>query len=138
MRIYTVHVKPGLDAHGDPWVVLVKEGFSWPAFFLAPGWALMHRLWLGALAYVALMLVLSGTLAWAHMGPATDWVALLLVQLYVGAQANDWRRWTLARAGYRIVATVLGSGLGDAERRFFSQSLGIFSRPTVASANIGT
>ncbi len=136
MRIYTVHQKPGLDARGDPQIVLVKEGFSWPAFLFTPLWALAHRQWLGLVAYVILMLALGVALAWAGMGPVADTLAVLLVQLYVGAQANDWRRWTLRAHGYRMVATVLGAGLEDAERRFFAETLAT-PAPSGASANIG-
>ena len=41
-RLYTVHL---LDDASDDGLVLVKEGFSWPAFFVAVPWALFHRMW---------------------------------------------------------------------------------------------
>ncbi len=45
--IYTVHVRGRGRADDD--VVLVKDGFSWPAFFFSLIWALWHRLWFFAL-----------------------------------------------------------------------------------------
>ena len=47
MRFYTVHILPGDPDPGDS-IVLVEEGFCWPAFLLSPLWALWHRLWLVA------------------------------------------------------------------------------------------
>ena len=42
--IYTAHVRGrGREPTSD--VVLVKDGFSWPAFFFSLIWALWHRLW---------------------------------------------------------------------------------------------
>ena len=44
MRVYTVHMRrPALDPDAD--FRLVKEGFSWPAFFFSFLWALWSRLW---------------------------------------------------------------------------------------------
>ena len=47
MNVYTVHLRRhGLDPDRD--LLVVKEGFSWPAFFLSFLWALWHRLWVPA------------------------------------------------------------------------------------------
>ena len=45
--VYTVHMRrPALDPGTR--LRLVKEGFSWPAFFFSFVWALWSRLWLVA------------------------------------------------------------------------------------------
>ena len=47
MRLYSVHLRRhGLDPDRD--IVLVKEGFSWPALLFSFLWALRHQLWLAA------------------------------------------------------------------------------------------
>ena len=64
MKIYSVHDRPGSLAP-DRDVVLVKEGFCWPAFFLTALWALWHRLWR---AFVAMAFLGAG------LRPGADWV----------------------------------------------------------------
>ncbi len=119
MRIYTVHERP-VPLGADRDVVLVKEGLCWPAFLVAPLWALYRRLWLGFLVYVA---------AVAGLGVAADAVALaapteaalsLGFSLLVGFEANDWRRRSLARRGYRLHGVVTGRDLEAAEAKLFS------------------
>ena len=65
MNTYTVHLRRhGLDPERD--VVLVKEGFSWPAFFLSFLWALWHQLWLAAALILAAHIAISvGIHYWA-------------------------------------------------------------------------
>ena len=41
----------------------------------------------------------------------------------VGAVSNDWRRWALARRGYRFADIVAGDGLAAAERRYFVREI---------------
>ena len=117
MRIYTVQRRP-VSAGADPDVVLVKEGFCWPAAILPPVWLLWHRQWLGLAAYLlgAVVLGLAGTLA----GPAAEtWIGLGYAVL-VGASANDWRRWRLARQGYRLEEVVAAGSLAEAETLYFT------------------
>jgi hypothetical protein len=62
MRIYTVHMKrTGQGKKNDPdqGLVLIKEGFSWPAFFLSGLWALWHRMWFWAAIIIAANIALS-------------------------------------------------------------------------------
>lgn len=96
MRIWTVHLPRGAGAppraRNAP--VLVREGFSWGAFLLALPWFLLHRMWLEALGYLGLVLLLAALVpAWAALPVA------LALQFLVGAHAADLRRAALARRG---------------------------------------
>jgi hypothetical protein len=100
MRSFTVHLSPGPAPHRLP--ELVPEGFSLLAALLPPVWFLLHRQWLALLAFLvvaALMIVL--------LPPAVFAVAMPAAQLLVGLQAQDIRRWTLARRGRPVAAVVL-------------------------------
>jgi hypothetical protein len=115
MKIYTVHsrtdTRPGADS--DRNMVLVKEGFCWPAFFLGGLWALGKRLWLAALAIFAAeagVFLLAGLLA---TGPALGLAAAL--GLMIGYIGDDLWRWTLARRGYEETGVVGGNDLAEAE-----------------------
>ena len=91
MRVWTVH-PPREPGEATP--VLLKEGFAWGAFLLALPWLLWHRLWLEAMAYLGLVLLLGALLP--------DWAAppaALALQFLLGVHAQDLRRAALARRG---------------------------------------
>ena len=117
MRLYTVHVRRhDPDAGSD--LVLIKEGFCWPAFFLGPLWALWHRLWLAALV----LLVAALALGWAGMLLRLDGLSQGAVSVgfaaIVGFVANDLRRRRLARRHFTHAAVISGAGREAAEGRF--------------------
>ncbi len=124
MRIYTIHLGPTReDGEGGGAVpaerdlVLVKEGFSWPAYLFTVLWALYHRLWLTAVVLFAAAAGLSGALqAWSPDDAISAAVTLGYL-LLVGSLANDWRRWGLRRRGYEEAGVVAGVGLDAAEHR---------------------
>jgi len=119
MRIYTVHELAGrpLDADG---IVFVKEGFCWPAFFFGVLWALAQRLWLVVLGSFALLLAINGVLQYFGLGPGEAFVCSTAFQLLLGFEANDLRRWTLARKGYTTIGIASGRTLEEAEQHFFT------------------
>lgn len=130
MRIYTVHLGPALPAGAPPRaapeggardLVLVKEGFSWPAFFASVLWALYHRMWLTAallLLASALVAAAAGALA---LDPAREAAVSLGYSALVGSFANDWRRASLAHRGYEEAGVVAAPALEAAEHRAFER-----------------
>lgn len=119
MRIYTVHELPGAPLDGNG-IVLVKEGFSFPAFAFLWVWLLYHRMWIA----LAIWIGLTVTLSWAMQdasGPAAAMVVSLALNFMLGAEANDIRRWTLERKGYREAGLAAGASLEEAERNFFAK-----------------
>jgi hypothetical protein len=118
VRYYTVHLPRALrlgaaEGEGLPGAgqalggaLLVRDGFSWLAFFLSLPWALAHGLWFGAIAMAAALAVIVGV-------PeifAPDWSirAVLLVgyALFCGFNGNDWRRLGLEQSGWELAGTV--------------------------------
>ena len=117
MRHYTVHLRRhGLDPDRD--LVLVKEGFSWPAFFFSVLWALWHRLWLVAGIFFLIQLAMSLVLAVWTLDPVSASAVSVGAALIFGYAANDLRRWVLGRRGFVETAVVAADGLDGAERRF--------------------
>ena len=120
MRVYTVYGPPETAAPPDhlETLVFVKEGFCWPAFFIAPLWLVFHRLWLGLLLWLAMVaaLVLAGDMLLAP--PAAIAVAALFAFAFA-LEANELRRWTLDRRGWRFFGIAAGRSLAEAEHRFF-------------------
>jgi Protein of unknown function (DUF2628) len=120
MRVYTVHMhRPALDPEED--IRLVKEGFSWPAFFFSFVWALWCRLWLVAAGLLTLELAVGAVLSFLNGDWWTQAALSLGTAVLIGVFANDLKRWTLFRRNYLEVAVVTGSGIDAAERRFWDQ-----------------
>lgn len=119
MRIYTVHYRP--DAAGGD-IVLVKEGFNWPAFLFGPLWALARGLWAVTLGLVAAAAAVVAAGLFLPLGTVT-WTALAAgAALAVGHSANDLRRWTLERRGYSEEGVVTGGREDAALRRFLANT----------------
>ena len=123
MAIYTVLAPALRDA--DPSsapepmsYVFVKEGFSWPALFFAAPWLIYRRMWLVLVAYVAVA-VFVGAID-SQVGGDLPGFFLIIGHLLFAVEANELRRWTLRRRGYRLVDVVEGHGLEEAEIRFFA------------------
>jgi hypothetical protein len=94
MRIYTVHELPGAPLDGAG-IVLVKEGFSFPAFAFSWAWLLWHRLWIAFCVWLGLTAALSFLMQMAF-GAGAAMACSLALQFLLGTEANDIRRWTIA------------------------------------------
>jgi len=117
MRFYTAHVRHGgLDPDRD--VVLVKEGFSWPAFFFSVPWALLRRLWLAALALAAAIAAMEALARLVGLDPATRMALALGLSAGFGWLGNDLRRRKLEREGFVFRGAVAGENLDAALKRF--------------------
>ena len=124
MRVYTVHIHPRRrDMDRD--IILVKEGFCWPALFFSVLWAIWNGLWLVALLFLLLEAALSLLIDIFPIGPWTQVALSLLLAVAIGSVANDLRRWTLSRRGYRGAGAVVERDLVAAERRFFESNPGL-------------
>ncbi len=95
MKIYSVHLpRDPADA------VFVKEGMAWPCLVIPVLWMLWHRMW------VPSAIVFACSLAIAAIGKVGgDLLTANLIgagfQLAVALEANNLRRWSLGKAGYR-------------------------------------
>src|SRR5262249_5021162 len=122
MSIYTVY-EPPLKAHesapNPQRLSLVRDGFSFWAFLLAPWWMLRHRLWLALTGYVILAIALSVALRFVGASTTVTLIAGALFSLLVGCEAATLRRFKLSRRGRTDVGIVGGGDLDLAERRFF-------------------
>ena len=121
MRVYTVHIDP-LSAADDRGARFLLEGFSWPAALFNIFWAIYHGLWDWALVLLAAGLILGAAVELAGLDPVSAAALQIGFTVLVGLTANDWRRWSLTRRGYRLDGIVSGADLGAAEQRYFSRA----------------
>lgn len=121
---YTVHEPPepaGSPVERADGLVFVKEGFSWFAFFLAPVWMLVNRLWLALIAYIAISAALGGLIAVLEIDVAWAVLANLALNLIVALEADSLHHWSLDRRGWKMIGTVSGANARECERRFFER-----------------
>jgi hypothetical protein len=128
MAIFTVHSRgePERDA------VFVADGFSWAALLFTGFWALWHRMWIVAAIVFAVMV--AGSYGGLALGAPDELITgvNLALSLLLGAEAQDLRRWSLARRGFREIATVGGGNIEEAELRFFAVNLRQHGGPPAA------
>lgn len=127
LRVWTTHRRDaGLYAAPD--VVLVKEGFCWPALLVPLVWALWHRMWL-TFALLLLGAAMLGMVAtFAGLTPAAELALAFGAAIYVGMSANDWRRASLRRRGWDEGPAVVAASQEGAELRLFQTESGMFLR----------
>jgi hypothetical protein len=123
MAVYTVHQPPLRKSENTPdpaRFTFVRDGFYVWGFLLSFFWMLRHRLWLVAVLFVALSVLIEAGLRYA--GVASGWRTLVLVAIafLVGLEGATLRRWTLKRRGWTNVGVVVADDPDDAERRFFA------------------
>jgi hypothetical protein len=118
MRVYTVHYRPDA-ALSERDAVLVKEGFCWPAFFAGILWALWHRMWLTALVFLLIAVVVEAVAELAGLDPLSGATLSLAIALLIGWSANDLRRRALVRRGYDMSGIVAATGEDAAARRWY-------------------
>jgi hypothetical protein len=120
MAVYTVLEPPssGDDLRDAERVAFVRDGFSWLAFLFPLVWLLWHRMWLVLVLWIAVVVLVE----WGAslLGAPAPLVAALAIAAVVGFEANDLRRWTLERRGWRCAGVVVGSDRSTCERRFFA------------------
>lgn len=123
MTVYSVYEPPvpapDVIERADR-LAFVKEGFSWPAFFVPLLWLLYHRMWIEfvvlLLVYIALQLVF-GTDA---QGQTLAAWASFAIGVLLAFEGNDLRTASLERRGYRLAGVASGRDRIDAERSFFT------------------
>ncbi|WP_160170914.1 DUF2628 domain-containing protein [Lutibaculum baratangense] len=125
MKTYTVHRRRDAFSSDDEEarIILVKEGFNWPALFFPLIWLLFRRMWLVTLAWLAVTVLIGVLGSWlgeAHEGSVT--IVTILVSIWFAFEANALRRWSLGRKGWEIVDIVSGEDRWQAELSHFRRA----------------
>ena len=124
MNLYAVHLRRhGLDPDRD--VVVVKEGFCWPAFFLSVLWALWTRLWLAAALFLSAQGLVNLGVYLFHPDPLSQGILSLGLAVIFGYVANDLRQQKLSRQGFALSAVVNGKNSDQAYSRFLDHEPGL-------------
>lgn len=114
MKTYRVYVHPK-----KPTSVVVKVGFSWPAFIIGPLWFLLNGMWLKFLIVTAFF---GGAHVYFQNAPDNPWVALLaliyfIIWFSIGKWANALLGDELKTDGYEVIATVEANNTSEAREK---------------------
>jgi hypothetical protein len=122
MAVYTVH-QPPLGKHANSpeptRFTFVRDGFYVWGFLLTVLWMLRHRLWLVAILFVALSVLIEIGLRQVGVSSNLRTLVYLAMAFLVGLEGASLRRWTLGLRGWSNVGVVVADNQDDAERRFF-------------------
>jgi hypothetical protein len=103
--------------------VVLRDGFSFPAFLFTGLWLLAKRLWLPFLAFA----VIYGLIALAQLRygfhPAAAAVAQLVMGGWLGLEGSNLVGRRLIAKGWRFADIVEARNQEEAERRFFERAL---------------
>jgi len=100
----------------------VKQGFSWPAFGFTVWWALAKKMWgIASLLFLALMVLFIIDLA-SDINVLIIFIAHLILFIFTGFNANEWRRANLLNRGFTLVKTVSANNPDAAMGSVVSQS----------------
>lgn len=124
MAIFTVHVPPGAGdaAEAAEDVLLLREGFLWTAFLVAPVWAVVRGAWRALLVWV--VAVAAVAVPGERFGSSAGLVVYIGFALWFGLQAQDFRRRHLAGRGWQFIDIVAAPTAREAEERYFAKLAG--------------
>ena len=122
MAVFTVHQPPLGASENMPEparFTFVRDGFYFWGFLFSVLWMLRHRLWLAAVLFVALSVLIVVGLKFVGAPAGFQQLAIVALAFLVGLEGATLRRWTLARRGWTNVGVVIADNEDEAERRFF-------------------
>jgi len=114
MKTCQIYVHPK-----KPTSIVVKVGFSWPAFIIGPLWFLLNGMWLKFLIVTAFF---GGAHLYFQNAQDGPWAALLALIYFItwfliGKWANALLGDDLKTDGYEVIATIQGSNASEARAK---------------------
>ncbi|KAB0268002.1 DUF2628 domain-containing protein [Microvirga brassicacearum] len=126
MASFTLHL-PRDARPGDPGALeraeVVKDAFSWGAFFFTALWFFYHRCWIAGLLVLIAVVTLNGLMSVLDIYPLAAFVAQVLLCWLIGLEANSLRRWTLTRRGLPAFDVVSAPDQDEAEAKSYARWL---------------
>ena len=84
----------------------VKQGWSWPAFFFSPIWAMVKKMWLlGSITLVGVLVLYAMFGSTSQRFSFADLLSLG-ISIVFGVQGNAWRESNLLSRGFKRIGTV--------------------------------
>jgi hypothetical protein len=123
---YSLHVAPHA-LPGDPKALdrasLVRDGFSWGAFFVPALWFFWHRHWVAGMVALIVTFGLGTGLPAMGVSLGATMAAETLLHLLLGFEGPSLRRWLYARRGRPAVDLIQAGSSDEAEVKSFTRWL---------------
>jgi Protein of unknown function (DUF2628) len=87
----------------------VKQGWSWPAFFLSPFWAMYKKMWVLGVSILMITVFIYSTLGTRASFFSFADVISIFISMFFGMNGNEWRIKSLLTRGYDYIETVNAS-----------------------------
>jgi hypothetical protein len=100
--------------------ITVRDGFAFFAFVIPFFWFLWHRMWLEALAYLVVAILLGGLGMLPGYGILAPLLSLLL-SLLIGLEAQALRIAALRRRGWEVWGVAEAASHAEAELRYLAE-----------------
>lgn len=114
--------------------VILKDGFSLPAFLLTGVWLLYKRLWWPFAAFVIVWLLAGYGLPKLGLPQQAIGFVQLVIGLFLGHEGHAMLERKLVANGWTLAGVVEARDMDEAERRFFEQAMAGGPSPPLASA----
>jgi Protein of unknown function (DUF2628) len=119
VKVYSIYANPGEPESA----IAVKDGFSWFAFFLAPLWALYHRMWVAAILLFLINAAFMG-LADAKIANPEIWSVMhMIVMLICGFEGNGWLEKNLVKRGFELKDIIMSPDAFRAKYKFLRREM---------------
>jgi len=133
MASYLVLEPPGNRPDKAEKALVVRDGFSLLALIMPLLWFLWHRMWLEALAFLCLGLLLAGLGALPGFSMLASLFSLFLY-IFIGLEAQVFRVASLRRKGWEVWGVVEAANRDEAELRYAAEIAGApVQRPAAAT-----
>ena len=123
MKIYTVYEKgsvgDSLEARADE-LVFVQDGLAIFAIISPFLWFIWYRLWIPLVLYLIVLGVFMGVGGLVGFSEAHVGILSTFLNIAIGLEAHNIRRFYLERGGARMIGVVSGHDIEECEYRFFA------------------
>jgi len=117
MKLYNALIKKNKEGKIED-VILLKEGFSWLAFFFSIFWFLYHKMWKESFALLVVNVVFAALDTNAILSGFNKILVELLFTFVIALNANYWLVENLKTRGYEFVGLTFGDDCANAKMRF--------------------
>lgn len=116
MKLYNALIKKNNQGTIED-IILIKEGFSYPAFFFSGLWFLYHKMWkeFAVLALINILFAVSSKISSGFDKAALEFAFIFIIAL----NANYWFCEKLLKTkNYEFIGLVFGDNAANAKLRF--------------------
>ena len=122
MKLYNSYLKKSKAGSAED-LILVKNGFSYPAFFFTPLWIIHHKMWKELFALTFIFLIFYFLNQKTLLTGSDIFSIYFSLALMIGVNANYWYSELLSGDGYQFMGCIFGKSNEAAKVKFIDNYL---------------